>query len=158
MNRLSHSFSSSKSALNRELILWGCIWAPCTINVCHRVCGSFKEGGVLIPPLMTKWVEIPRMSTKIDCTLLKNKQKQTTMALRDKNVLVCLSHPHFLKEWRECVMSILNCPTLFEQKAVIGQWHLVVSLLKSLQKEEVSHRSLSTSWFFPPGLLAQESP
>lgn len=57
------------------------------------------------------------------------------MAPKDKNVLMCLSQPHFLKE-KEGSVTVSNFVSTFEQKVVVGQWHLVVCFWRAFRPSE----------------------
>lgn len=56
------------------------------------------------------------------------------MAPKDKNVLMCLSQPHFLKE-KEGSVTVSNFVSTFEQKVVVGQWHLVVCFWRAFRRK-----------------------
>lgn len=43
------------------------------------------------------------------------------MSLKDTNVLMCLSHPHFLKENDGSIVMSNFIVSAFEQKTVVGQ-------------------------------------
>lgn len=127
MSHLSHSFCSSKSTLKHEPLLWGSIWAPCPVTGFNPTCSSFKEDFLIV----LLWLDEENTNQNIDSTLPFFKKK--SMALRDKNMLMCLSHPHFLKEREVCGMP--NCG--LHIWANDGVWPVTSSglPLKSLQRE-----------------------
>lgn len=60
-------------------------------------------------------------------------------------MLLCLSRPHFLKENGGGVVMSNFIVSTFEQKTVVGQWHLVVCLWRAFRSRG------STSWFLSWG-------
>ena len=150
-SHLSHSFCSSKSTLRHEPLLWGKIRAPCPVTVFNPGCSSFKEDLLIV----LLWLDEENTNQNIDSTLLFKKKKKKSMALRAKNMLMCLSHPHFLKEMEVCGMP--NCG--FHIWANDGVWPVTSSglPLKSLQRERF-HRFLSASLFSPWGISCPRAP
>lgn len=83
------------------------------------------------------------------------KKKKKSMALRAKNMLMCLSRPHFLKEMEVCGMP--NCG--FHIWANDGVWPVTSSglPLKSLQRDDFTN-SFPHPYSLPEASLALEPP